>query len=143
MSYAQNEGNAVSVSGPLRRADDCIFCCLPEVRIIMDNELSFAVRDGFPVTPLHTLIIPRRHVEDYFGLTDDELLACHALIHEIRRSIHSEDPSVEGFNVGFNAGASAGQTVFHCHLHVIPRRRGDVANPRGGIRNVIPGKGNY
>lgn len=107
------------------------------------NKLGFAIRDGFPVTPLHTLIIPKRHVLDYFGLTTDEVLACNDLLAAQREAILQTDPTVEGFNIGMNAGELAGQTIFHCHIHLIPRRQGDVPNPRGGVRHLIPGKGHY
>ena len=121
----------------------CPFCTIPISRIIAGNELAFAIRDGFPVTELHTLVIPKRHIADWFGLTAEELLACDELIKSERERIVAADPSVSGFNIGINAGTSAGQTVFHCHIHLIPRRDGDVANPRGGVRNVIPGMGDY
>ena len=111
--------------------------------MIAQNDLAYAIRDGFPVTPLHTLIIPRRHVEDYFGLTREELLACDALLRDMKSDIARSDPTVVAFNIGMNAGRAAGQTIFHCHIHLIPRREGDVENPRGGVRHVIPGKGFY
>lgn len=122
---------------------DCLFCTIPPERIVAQNALVYAIRDGFPVTPLHTLVIPKRHAEDFFALTDDEILACNQLILEVRQTILDQDPSVQGFNIGMNAGEVAGQTVFHCHIHLIPRRRGDVENPRGGVRHTIPGKGHY
>lgn len=121
----------------------CLFCSIPQERIIAENNLAFAIRDGFPVTDMHSLIIPKRHVEDYFGLTKDEILACDELLKIIRAKILASDNQVEGFNIGLNCGAVAGQTIFHCHTHLIPRRKGDVANPRGGVRHLIPGKGNY
>ena len=121
----------------------CLFCAIPPERIIARNALSYAIRDGFPVTPLHTLIIPNRHVADYFGLSREELLACDDLLQSVRKDILQADPLVQGFNIGMNAGAAAGQTVFHCHIHLIPRREGDVEKPRGGVRHVIPGKGAY
>ena len=121
----------------------CLFCAIPRERVIAENELAYAIRDGFPVTPLHTLVIPKRHVEDFFGVTDKELLACRRLLLDLQNAIQAEDPSVTGFNIGMNAGADAGQTVFHCHIHLIPRRTGDVENPRGGVRHLIPGKGYY
>ena len=121
----------------------CLFCTIPANRVISQNDLIYAIRDGFPVTPLHTLIIPKRHVADYFGLTEAEVLACNALIKELRENIKVLDTTVVGFNIGMNAGAAAGQTVFHCHIHLIPRREGDVENPRGGVRHTIPGKGFY
>ena len=121
----------------------CLFCEIPQERIIASNELAFAIRDGFPVTSLHTLVIPKRHAADYFELTKDELLACHDLVLELKESIAKEDPNVVAFNIGMNAGEAAGQTVFHCHMHLIPRRKGDVENPRGGVRHLIPNKGFY
>lgn len=121
----------------------CPFCDLPTDRVVVQNALALAFRDGFPVTEGHSLVIPRRHVVDYFGLTAEEVLACNELLHMLRKQIQAADPSVTGFNVGMNAGHDAGQSVFHCHIHLIPRRSGDVANPRGGVRHVIPFKGNY
>lgn len=121
----------------------CLFCEIPKERVIAENALAYAIRDGFPVTPLHTLIIPRRHATTYFDLLEEEILACNELVKELRASILSEDLTVDGFNIGMNAGESAGQTVFHCHIHLIPRRLGDVENPRGGVRHLIPGKGYY
>tara|TARA_Y100000022_G_scaffold184765_1_gene180036 strand:- start:1097 stop:1483 length:387 start_codon:yes stop_codon:yes gene_type:complete len=125
------------------KIDDCIFCSIPRDRVILENDLTFAIRDNYPVTRLHSLIIPKRHVVDYFSLTEDELLSCDALLKEIKNSIQAEDESVKAFNIGINSGEAAGQTIFHCHIHLIPRRVGDVKNPRGGIRHLIPGKGDY
>ena len=116
---------------------------MPAERVIASNALAYAVNDGFPVTLGHTLLIPRRHVEDFFGLSDEELLACNQLLKALRASITAGDGLVQGFNIGMNAGAAAGQTIFHCHIHLIPRRHGDVENPRGGVRHLIPGKGFY
>lgn len=98
-------------------------------------------KDGFPVTPLHTLVIPKRHLATYFDLSQFELKACDSLLHEVKAAIQAADPTVEGFNIGMNCGEAAGQTVFHCHVHLIPRRIGDVDQPRGGVRHLIPGKG--
>jgi diadenosine tetraphosphate (Ap4A) HIT family hydrolase len=92
---------------------------------------------------MHSLIIPKRHIYDYFDLTKDELFACDQLIKSLKESILISDSSINGFNIGMNSGESAGQTIFHCHIHLIPRRSGDVVNPRGGVRNIIPGKGSY
>ena len=116
---------------------------MPSDRVVASNALSYAVHDGFPVTDGHALVIPKRHVEDFFGLSDEELLACNQLIKELRTTILVQDQLVEGFNIGMNAGVVAGQTIFHCHIHLIPRRKGDVENPRGGVRHTIPGKGFY
>ncbi len=121
----------------------CLFCEIPAERIVARNDLAYAIHDGFPVTPLHTLIIPKRHAETYFELTEAEILACNQLLSKCRNEILKSDPKVEAFNIGMNAGEVAGQTIFHCHIHLIPRRKGDVENPRGGIRHLIPGKGYY
>jgi diadenosine tetraphosphate (Ap4A) HIT family hydrolase len=123
--------------------NSCLFCSVHRERVIYENTLAFAIRDGFPVASLHTLVIPKRHVEEYFGLNTDELLACHELLHLCKKDILELDHSVKAFNIGVNSGSLAGQTVFHCHIHLIPRREGDVENPRGGVRHVIPGKGYY
>jgi ATP adenylyltransferase len=125
------------------KAETCIFCNLPEGRVVAENRLAIAIRDGFPVTPLHSLVIPKRHVETYFDLSRSEFNACDSLMKDQRKVIMSTDNAVEGFNIGMNAGDVAGQTVFHCHIHLIPRRRGDVESARGGVRHVIPGKGSY
>lgn len=125
------------------RESGCLFCEMPHDRIITENKLAYAIRDGFPVTALHTLVIPKRHISDYFGLSQSEINACNRLLEEIRHEITVRDTQVVGYNIGMNAGEAAGQTIFHCHIHLIPRRHGDVENPRGGVRHIIPGKGNY
>ena len=125
------------------RETDCLFCGIDSGRIIAENELCYAIRDGFPVTPFHTLIIPKRHVADYFDLYQPELNAIQSLLRDQRKQIMTADPTVSGFNVGINAGSEAGQTIFHVHVHLIPRRKGDVAEPRGGVRGVIPNKQKY
>jgi diadenosine tetraphosphate (Ap4A) HIT family hydrolase len=124
------------------RARQCRFCKLIAAQV-GSNALSFAIRDGNPVTPLHTLIIPRRHVESFFDLNGRERNAIFALLDEMKSNIQDNDETVEGFNVGINDGEAAGQSVFHVHVHLIPRRRGDVENPRGGVRGVIPWKPRY
>lgn len=121
----------------------CLFCEIPDIRVIASNSLAYAIRDNFPVTSLHTLVIPKRHVLDYFSLSKEELIACDNLLRQIKEEIQVEDSAVDGFNIGMNSGASAGQTIFHCHIHLIPRRSGDVENPKGGIRHLMPGKGYY
>ena len=126
-----------------RRVPGCPFCEMPNDSVMAENELAYAVRDAFPVTPLHTLVIPKRHVSGYFELGRAELNACHGLLAQVKRAIERADEDVEGFNIGVNDGADAGQTVFHCHIHLIPRRKGDVEDPTGGVRNVIPGKGAF
>ena len=108
-----------------------------------ENELAIAVRDAFPVTALHTLVIPKRHVADYFELYQPERNAMQQLLESQRFKLLEEDQSITGFNVGNNVGESAGQTVMHCHTHLIPRRAGDVGSPAGGIRGVIADKQRY
>lgn len=122
---------------------NCIFCELERDRIIAENSLAIAIQDGFPVSEGHALVIPKRHVVDYFGLNSEELIACDELLRMVRSQLMENDPCIEGFNIGMNAGECAGQTIFHCHIHLIPRRTGDVENPRGGVRHLIPGKGYY
>ncbi len=103
----------------------------------------FAIADRHPVTPGHMLIIPRRHVIDWFGLTEQERRDADALLHQLRARIMATDPTVTGFNIGMNCGADAGQTIFHAHIHLIPRRKGDCPDPRGGVRGVIPDRMGY
>ncbi len=122
---------------------ECLFCNKPDNEIVFQNDLAYAVRDGFPVTNMHTLIIPKRHVETNFDLTWEEKRACDELISLLKETIEAEDNTVQGFNIGMNAGECAGQTIFHCHIHLIPRRKGDMENPRGGVRGVIPEKQQY
>lgn len=127
-----------------RRDETCPFCNRQKAgNISLENELSFSITDGYPVTDLHMLIIPKRHVSDFFELYEPERHACVRLLDEAKRRTKVQDPDIAGFNVGINVGQAAGQTVHHCHIHLIPRRMGDVEQPRGGVRNVIPGKGAY
>lgn len=120
----------------------CIFCNLASERIIAENELCLAIRDGFPVSEGHTLIIPKRHVADYFDLTSDEIAAMQAMMKESKCQLDNT-LHPDGYNVGVNVNAAAGQTVFHVHMHLIPRYIGDVENPKGGVRGVIPEKQKY
>ena len=122
---------------------DCIFCNMESSRKIDENDLFYVIRDGFPVTSLHTLIIPKRHVETYFGLTEAEVLSMNILINKHKELIEKEDATVSGLNIGMNCGEDAGQTVFHCHVHLIPRRKGDMDEPKGGVRGVIPDRRTY
>lgn len=125
------------------REKDCIFCKLPKSRIIDEDNFMMVVKDNYPVTKHHTLFIPKRHVEDYFGLFQPELNSLNKFITLYKEKIMSKDKSVTGFNIGMNNGEDAGQTIFHCHVHLIPRRKGDIKNPRGGVRGVIPSKKDY
>ena len=125
------------------RVPGCVFCELPVDRIAVENELCVAVADKYPVTPGHMLVIPKRHVSDYFELGRPELNAVHFLLEHLKKQIFENAMNVTGFNVGINCGATAGQTIFHSHVHLIPRRDGDVEKPAGGVRHLIPGKGHY
>jgi diadenosine tetraphosphate (Ap4A) HIT family hydrolase/5-methylcytosine-specific restriction endonuclease McrA len=125
------------------REEGCLFCEIQKERILDEDNLFYVIRDGFPVTDLHTLVIPKRHVETYFDLYQPELNSCNRMIQKFKQQIEKEDVSVKGFNIGINNGEVSGQTIFHCHIHLIPRREGDVKNPRGGVRGVIPNKQEY
>ena len=125
------------------REDNCLFCSIESARVIDQNELAYVIEDGFPVTVGHRLVIPKRHVAEYFDLGQPELNAVNQLLTKHKALIELEDPTVSGFNIGINCGEDAGQTIFHCHIHLIPRRKGDIKEPRGGIRHLIPEKGYY
>lgn len=120
----------------------CIFCH-PNREKIAENNLAYAIKDAFPVSDGHTLIIPKRHFDSYFNITQPELNATQSLIKELQPKMIQSDTKISGFNIGINQGASAGQTIFHCHIHLIPRRKGDIENPRGGIRNLMEFRGGY
>ena len=119
-----------------------IFCNIEQERVLAENELCFAIRDGFPVSDGHTLIIPKRHVANYFDLTDEEVMAMQVMMKKLKSQLDTE-LSPDGYNIGINVNEAAGQTVFHVHMHLIPRYKGDVENPRGGVRGVIPDKQKY
>ncbi len=122
---------------------DCPFCRLSDkVEVICSSESCIAFYDGFPVSPGHALVIPRRHVASYFDLTDGERRDMDAMLRRVREIV-GERFHPDGYNVGINVGEAAGQSIFHVHMHLIPRYRGDVENPRGGVRGVIPGRQNY
>ena len=128
------------------KQENCLFCDVLEIdrdRIVEENDLAFVVRDGFPVTQSHTLLIPKRHVLDYFGLNTAEVSAIHLLLHSQKKLLSELDTTIAGFNIGMNCGKDAGQTVFHFHCHIIPRYSGDVEDPRGGVRHSVIGKGYY
>ena len=121
----------------------CLFCNSKTSGVAHENELAYASYDTYPVSNLHCLIIPKRHLMDYFDLTNDELLACNDLIKKIKIEIIAKDKTVKAFNIGTNAGKVAGQSIMHCHIHLIPRREGDIENPQGGLRSVLPNKQHY
>ena len=124
------------------RNPKCVFC-KSEKRSKISNTLAFTLLDNFPVTESHYLIIPRRHISSFFELGTSEQKACLNLMTEIKQKLSKQDSTITGFNIGINDSEDAGQTIPHCHIHLIPRRKGDVKNPRGGIRNVIPEKADY
>ena len=115
---------------------------IPEARWVAANAHAFAIRDNFPVSPGHTLVVTHRVIADWFAATVDEQHAILELVDEVKRQLDAE-LRPDGYNVGFNAGVAAGQTVMHLHVHVIPRYAGDLDDPRGGIRWVIPAKAKY
>jgi len=125
------------------RENECIFCRIDKTRIIAENNLAYLIYDQYPVTHLHSLIIPKRHTANYFEISQAETNALNKLLANAKDMIVAKDKNVKGFNIGLNCGESAGQTIMHTHMHLIPRRENDIANPRGGIRNVIPGMGDY
>lgn len=120
---------------------DCPFCEIDR-EIIMDSELCFSIYDQYPVNKGHILVIPKRHVGDYFHLNHDETDSLWEMVHEAKVFLENKF-NPQGFNVGFNVGHEAGQTIDHVHIHVIPRYSGDMENPTGGVRHVIPEKGKY
>ena len=121
----------------------CLFCNSKVSGVAHENDLAYASYDTYPVSDQHCLIIPKRHVADYFELSNEELIACNDLIKIIKQEVLDKDKSIKAFNIGTNAGIIAGQSIMHCHIHLIPRREGDVDNPQGGVRSVIPKKQHY
>ncbi len=123
---------------------DCFFCNKAKKESIYSSDFLFVVRDNkFPVTKHHTLIAPHRHVSDFFNLTSEEFNDLIKILKKQRKLLLNLDKNISGFNVGVNAGIDAGQSIMHCHIHLIPRRKGDMDDPRGGVRGVIPSKQKY
>ena len=123
--------------------NNCIFCNLPADRIVNEYKHFVIIRDLFPVTNLHSLVIPKRHVVSYFECNQDEYDEIPVILNTQKTELKLTDESITGFNIGMNIGEDAGQTVFHFHIHIIPRRKNDTENPMGGIRCVIPDKQKY
>lgn len=123
------------------KTEECPFCNTGE-EMIAENELCFAINDRYPTSPGHTLIISRRHVSDFFDLTEEEKAACFDLLEKVKKKLEKKHRP-DGWNIGMNCGAVAGQTVFHFHCHLIPRYKGDMDNPSGGVRHSVEGKGYY
>ena len=120
----------------------CPFCINTDKKIL-ETKNAFVISDKYPVTKFHSLIISIRHVESFFDLTPEEYADCMVLIKTSRKTLRELDKTISGFNIGVNDGVDAGQTITHCHIHLIPRRKGDVKDPSGGIRHIIPEKGFY
>ena len=121
----------------------CLFCNIKQSGCAHENDLAYASYDSYPVSKHHCLIIPKRHIKNYFDLSNEELIECNNLIKIIKNEIIDKDKAVKGFNLGTNIGQISGQSILHCHFHLIPRREGDVENPQGGVRSVIPQKQHY
>ena len=121
----------------------CLFCNIKKSEIVHENHLAYVSYDSYPVTEYHCLIIPKRHIKDYFDLSNDELIACNDLIKKVKNEIINKDQKIKGFNLGTNIRKVSGQSILHCHIHLIPRREGDVDNPQGGVRSVIPNMQHY
>ena len=120
----------------------CPFCTLPDERVIDQNDHGLVIRDGFPISPGHTLIIPKRHTGSFFDLTEAERSDLLLLQDKAKLDLENEFKP-DGYNIGINDGPAAGQTVPHLHIHLIPRYAGDRADPRGGVRWIIPKKADY
>ena len=122
---------------------DCIFCNKEKLNIIYEDDIFYVIRDAYPVTKDHTLIILNNHNKSYFDLRHKDILQLYDVIKFQKETLMANDQSITGFNIGINQGKDAGQTVMHLHIHLIPRRKGDVDDPRGGVRGVIPFKQKY
>jgi len=124
--------------------EDCIFCNKTNCNVISKTKNFFIIRDtAYPVTKHHTLIITNRHIADFFELTAEEMNELNEILKKQKKELKNLDQKISGFNVGVNVGKDAGQSIMHCHLHLIPRRKGDVEDPSGGVRGVIPEKQKY
>ena len=122
---------------------NCIFCNVSPKRIVHEYKHFYVIRDAFPVTPLHSLIITKRHVVSYFQCSKAKLEEIPVILDTQKTELKYLDNEITGYNIGMNIGEDAGQSIFHCHIHIIPRRKDDTPNPRGGIRGAIPEKQNY
>ena len=124
--------------------EDCIFCKKINCKVLEERKYFFIIRDtAYPVTEHHTLIISNRHVSNFFELDDEENKELSLILKKQKEDLQNLDKTITGFNVGVNIGKDAGQSIMHCHIHLIPRREGDVEDPRGGVRGVIPEKQKY
>lgn len=123
----------------------CLLCELPgdKFTVLDENDLCLVLEDSYPVSEGHCLIIPRRHAPTFFEMNARELVAVQELLHRSKARLQEVDNTITGFNIGMNCGKSAGQSVFHAHVHFIPRRDGDQENPQGGVRKIFPEKAHY
>jgi len=119
----------------------CPFCNISR-EIILESDMCMAIYDQYPVSKGHVLVIPRRHMKDYFGLSQQEIKDLWVMVEKVKEFLESKYKP-DGYNIGFNVGMAAGQTIDHVHIHVIPRYKGDMEDPTGGVRHVIPEKGKY
>jgi len=138
----ENETRAVRTTPNHIGRLQCPFCNLPPLRVVAEDALAVVVKDGFPVSPGHTLIIPRRHVASFFQITKTERASMLRLLDEAKASLDTEF-GADAYNIGINDGSAAGQTVAHLHIHLIPRYAGDRSDPRGGVRWVLPERAKY
>jgi diadenosine tetraphosphate (Ap4A) HIT family hydrolase len=122
--------------------ENCPFCSNTD-QIQYSNDSAISIFDKYPVTKYHSLIVPKRHVTSFFNPDAKEQLDCVILANQVKSQLCAMDETITGFNLGINDGIDAGQTIPHCHIHLIPRRKNDIPEPQGGVRNIIPGKGKY
>jgi len=138
----QQQNVSTSMPATQKTIPECPFCHLPAGRIILTNDFAIGIRDGFPVSNGHTLIMPKRHVGSFFETTPDERTALFDLLEAAKNALATElQPAA--YNIGINDGPAAGQTILHVHLHLIPRYEGDRTDARGGVRWVLPEKAKY
>jgi diadenosine tetraphosphate (Ap4A) HIT family hydrolase len=138
----QRTPTSISTSSSVTNPESCPFCPIKDREILADHPLAAAITDSFPLTQGHTLIVPRRHVASFFELTSDERLAMVGLLDEAKAALDRQH-APDGYNIGINDGVAAGQTVMHVHVHLIPRYRGDIDDPRGGVRWIFPQRADY
>ena len=145
--YLGNSGKPVEKIHMTKKAFDlnnpCIFCNPREDEVLAENEHALLIKDNSPVSEGHCLIIPKRHVKNNFEINKEENQAFFELIKKAKSLIEAKGLNPDGYNIGSNNGIAAGQSVFHLHIHIIPRYNGDVRNPKGGIRQVLPKTAQY
>jgi diadenosine tetraphosphate (Ap4A) HIT family hydrolase len=138
-----NRDAANFTESPLEYDETCRFCWRRAEWTVAEHGTVWALRDGHPVSDGHHLVLPKRHTESFFTMTERERFDANELLQTLREELMAADKTIEGFNIGANCGAVAGQTIFHAHIHLIPRRKGDTQSAKGGVRGVIPEKMHY